>query len=123
MRASFLLVASLMASSAHSARTLFLSDTDMGQLRLTPGRSTILSFPVRPTKVVLANNGSFKVEFIENDLAVSALKPQAQGNLFVYMEGRRFAFDLRTVNAQGDEIVLVRDVIERESVPSLRRKP
>jgi hypothetical protein len=103
---------------AAKSRTVYLNDTDMTQVRIMPGRSTILNFPIRPTKVILGNQGSFTVEFVENDLALNALRSQAQGNLFAYMEGRRFAFDLRTVVGGGDEIVLVRDASERPA-----RKP
>ena len=98
---------------ATRARTVYLSETDMESIRVVPGRSTILSFPIKPNKVILGNQGMFAVEYVENDLAIAALRSDARGNLFVYMEGRRFAFDLVTVSASGDEIILVRDVVEK----------
>ena len=55
----------------------------------------------------------FAVEYIESDLAVTALQPGAHSNLFVYLEGRRFGFDLST-GSPGDEIVLVRDSADRK---------
>ena len=63
--------------------------------------------------MILGNQGLFAVEYVENDLAIAALRGEAKGNLFVYMEGRRFAFDLATISAGGDEIILVRDVVEK----------
>ena len=99
---------------AAKARTVYLSETDMASIRVVPGRSTVLSFPIKPNKVILGNQGMFAVEYVENDLAIAALRGQARSNLFVYMEGRRFAFDLATVPASGDEIILVRDVVEKE---------
>ena len=98
---------------ATRARTVYLSETDMESIRVVPGRSTILSFPIKPNKVILGNQGMFAVEYVENDLAIAALRGDAKGNLFVYMEGRRFAFDLVTVSASGDEIIQVRDVVEK----------
>ncbi len=114
MKASivFLIFVSLSAFGA-KARTVYLSETDMASVRMVPGRSTILSFPIKPNKVILGNQGMFAVEYVENDLAIAALRGEARGNLFVYMEGRRFAFDLSTVSAGGDEIILVRDVVEK----------
>lgn len=106
------LIASLSAFGA-KARTIYLSETDMASIRVVPGRSTILSFPIKPNKVILGNQGLFAVEYVENDLAIAALRAEARGNLFVYMEGRRFAFDLATVAASGDEIILVRDSVEK----------
>jgi hypothetical protein len=111
-RAALLLVVVSLSAFAAKARTVYLSETDMASIRVVPGRSTILSFPIKPNKVILGNQGMFAVEYVENDLALAALRGEARGNLFVYMEGRRFAFDLSTVSGSGDEIILVRDVVE-----------
>jgi hypothetical protein len=111
-RAALLLVFVSLSAFAAKARTVYLSETDMASIRVVPGRSTILSFPIKPNKVILGNHGMFAVEYVENDLALAALRGEARGNLFVYMEGRRFAFDLSTVSGSGDEIILVRDVVE-----------
>ncbi len=108
-------------SFAAPARTVYLSESTMATIRVVPGRSTILSFPVKPNKVILGNHGLFAVEYVENDLAVAALRSEARSNLFVYMEGRRFAFDLRT-SPQGDEIILVRDAVEKEIEKLIRGK-
>ena len=99
---------------AAQARTLYLTEKKTEQVRVGTNRSTILSFPVRPSKVILGNQGSFSVEYIESDLAISLLKVPAHTNLFVYLEGRRFGFDLKGVDGIGDEIVLVRDADERK---------
>lgn len=94
---------------AKKARTVFLTDKKMESVSVAPGRSVILSFPSRPTKVIVGNQGLFAVEYVENDLAVAALRNPAHSNLFVYLEGRRFGFDLRTTAGEGDQILLVRD--------------
>lgn len=99
---------------ASQARTVYLSDKKTETINVGVGRSSILSFPSRPTKVILGNQGMFGIEYVENDIAIAALKAPAQSNLFVYLEGRRFGFDLRTVGDKGDEIVLVRDSDERK---------
>lgn len=106
------MLASLAAFAAR-ARTVYLTEMDMASIRIVPGRSTILNFPIKPNKVILGNQGMFAVEYVENDLAIAALRGKARGNLFVYMEGRRFAFDLTTTDSGGDEIVLVRDAVEK----------
>jgi len=109
----FLMIACCFSAFATKARTVYLSETDMASIRIVPGRSTILSFPIKPNKVILGSQGMFAVEYVENDLAIAALRGEARGNLFVYMEGRRFAFDLGTVSGSGDEIILVRDWVEK----------
>lgn len=75
-------------------------------------RGTVLSFPVKPTKVVLGKNGSFGIEYVENDLAISPLGSTSRSNLFVYLQGRRFSFDLFTDSNKGCAVVSVRDAFE-----------
>lgn len=96
-------------AEAKKARTVYLNDKKMETISISPGRSTILSFPSKPSKVIVGNQGLFAVEYVENDLAIAAVRTPAHSNLFVYLEGRRFGFDLRTTAGGGDQIVLVRD--------------
>lgn len=99
---------------AQKARTVFLTDKKMERISVASGRSVIINFPARPSKVIVGNQGLFAVEYVENDLAIAALRSSASSNLFVYLEGRRFGFDLSTTSGQGDEIVLVRDADDRK---------
>ena len=97
---------------AAGVRTVRLDQTSVAHIYISPGRSTILSFPSKPAKVILGNQGVFAVEYVENDLAIAALSGRSHSDLFVYLEGRRFAFDLTAIPNGGDTIVLVRDAIE-----------
>lgn len=101
-------------AAASKARTLYLTDKKMEPILVGIGKSTILSFPSRPTKVILGSKGLFAIEYVENDIALAPLTAPAHSNLFVYLEGRRFGFDLRTTGEGGDEIVLIRDAEERK---------
>jgi hypothetical protein len=104
---------------ASEVRTVRLTQTMVARIQVTPGKSTVLSFPSKPTKVILGNQGVFAIEYVENDLAVAALAAHSRSNLFVYLEGRRFAFDLVAVPSGGDAIVLVRDAPPDEA----KKKP
>jgi hypothetical protein len=97
------------AALANGVRTLKLNQTTVGKVFLTTGRSTVLSFPTKPNKVILGSQGGFGIEYVENDLAIAPLGGHSHSNLFVYEEGRRFAFDLIVVPGNADSIVLVRD--------------
>lgn len=99
---------------ASQARSVYLSDKRTENVTIVPGRSTILSFPSHPMKVILGNQGLFAIEYVENDIAIAAIKAPARSNLFVYLEGRRFGFDLKTAPDKGDELVLVRDSEDRK---------
>ena len=98
---------------ARKARTIYMNDKKMEPISVGLGRSTILSFPMKPNKVIFGNQGLFAVEYVDNDLAIAALRPGAHSNLFVYVEGRRFGFDLATSGGAGDEIVLIRDTVDK----------
>lgn len=97
---------------AKEARTVKLNDRKVAQIYVRAGRSTILNFPLKPSKVILGNTGAFAVQYIENDLAISPLTAGASSNLFVYLQGRRFGFDLVPSQA-ADEIVIVRDILDK----------
>jgi hypothetical protein len=103
---------------AADARTLKPDDKKVGKIYVSFGKSTVLSFPGKPTKVVLGSKGAFTLEYIDTDLALAALNPNAQSNLFVYVQGRRFAFDLISRSKNADEIVLVRDLNVQSAVMS-----
>ncbi len=96
---------------AQEVKTVYLSDTQVASIPVLI-RGTVLSLPTKPSKVILGNTGSFGIEYVENDLAISPLKSNARSNLFVYMLGRRFTFDLRASEVGGQSIVVVRDAIE-----------
>ena len=106
---------------AKDVRTLRLDQTTVARIFISPGRSTILSFPSKPAKVILGNQGVFAVEYVENDLAIAALSGRSHSDLFVYLQGRRFAFDLVVIPAGGDTIVLIRDAVE-DPPHSLKQK-
>lgn len=75
----------------------------------------------------MGDQGLFAIEYVESDLAIAPVKSGATTNLFVYLEGRRFSFELIALPSHGDfdEIVLVRDglsKLENENTKNLNRK-
>lgn len=96
---------------AQEVRKIYLNDTQVATVNVLL-RGTVLSLPTKPSKVILGSAGSFGIEYVENDLAISPLRANARSNLFVYMYGRRFAFDLKASSSGGSSIVVVRDEIE-----------
>ena len=94
---------------AKEARVVKLNDKKVAKIYVRVGRSTILNFPIKPSKVILGNTGAFAVQYIEADLAISPLTAGASSNLFVYLSGRRFGFDLVSA-LNSDEVVIVRDI-------------
>ncbi|MCY4524705.1 MAG: pilus assembly protein N-terminal domain-containing protein, partial [Halobacteriovoraceae bacterium] len=89
-------------------RTVRTNDQQIAQIRLKIGKSTLLSFPERPTKIVMGNPDFFTVEFVENDLSLNP-KGIVETNLFVYTKQNVFAFLLRVASSgQYDDLVHVK---------------
>ena len=93
---------------AKDAKTIRLDDKSTATITIS-GRGTVLNMPTKPTKVVLGRANSFGIEYCDSDLIISPLSPTSRSNLFVYMLGRRFSFDLVTSMAEGSAVILVRD--------------
>lgn len=98
---------------AEEAKTVRLSESEAAKILIST-RGTVLSFPAKPTKVILGRNGSFGIEYVENDLAISPLSTASRSNLFVYVLGRRFAFDLVASSKEGTSVIQVRDTIIKD---------
>lgn len=99
-------------SEASPVRRLRLNSEAIAEIKVST-KGTVLSFPTKPQKVLLGKKNSFGLEYIENDIAISPLSVKSLSNLTVYLDGRRYTFKLMTSEGQGDEIVLIRDSLER----------
>lgn len=96
------------ASAAAAEKAIPCDDKQTRPVRVAFGRITTINFPFKPKEVV---PGALIFDFkqIKNDLLVSALRASGRTNVVVYLENRRCAFDLITVHAGGDDILIVKD--------------
>jgi hypothetical protein len=92
-----------------SLRIVKCDESKMIDVFIKPNFGTIINFPVKPDNVVLGGPRQFAIEYIKNDLALTALSSNANTNLFVYLLGRRCGFHLITSGSQFDNLVQVRD--------------
>lgn len=96
------------AALAAAEKTIPCDDKQTRSVRVAYGRITTINFPYRPKEVV-PGAAIFDFKQIKNDLLVSALRPSGRTNVVVYLENRRCAFDLITVQSGGDDILVVKD--------------
>ncbi len=92
-----------------SLRVVKCDESKMIDVFVRPNFGTIINFPVKPDNVVLGGQKQFGIEYIKNDIALTALTSNSNTNLFVYLLGRRCGFRLITSAAQQDNLVQVRD--------------
>lgn len=98
------------ASVAKDLRIVRPKDGVVTRILLSPGRTTILNFSSRPQKVLIGNQGAFSIQYVECDIAIAPLTFTSRSNLFVYMGGKRFSFDLVTSsNSAADTLVQIQD--------------
>ncbi len=101
------LVATAFARS-EKEKTIPCDDKQTRAVRVARGQITTINFPFRPKEVVPGAT-IFDFKQIKNDLLVSALHSSGRTNVVVYLDNRRCAFDLITVQNQGDDILIVKD--------------
>lgn len=106
-----LLMAFTINAFADEVKVIRLDEKTIGKVLIST-RGTVLSFPIKPSKVILGRAGTFGIEYVESDLAISPLNTAARSNLFVYLFGRRFSFDLITSPQGGSPVIRVLDAIE-----------
>lgn len=92
---------------AQSVKTIKLCDKNVAPISIST-KGTVLDFPSEPEKVILGTKGSFSIEYIRTDLAISPLSLSAKSNLFVYLQGRRFALDLSS-SPVGTSLYYIKD--------------
>lgn len=92
---------------AQNVKTIKLCEKNVASVSIST-KGTVLDFPSEPEKVIVGNKGSFSIEYIRTDLAISPLNMGAKSNLFVYLHGRRFSLDLSTSSA-GTSLYYIKD--------------
>ena len=102
----FCLGISINTYSRREIREVTSSQKTIRTIYLTMGRSTILSFPEKPVKIVLGNSNYFSIEYINNDVTIQPLR-KINTNMFVYTNsGKKYAILLRVGRKEKyDDIV------------------
>ena len=96
------------------ARVVKCEEFKVAPIYLRPNFGTVINFPIKPDNVLLGSDKQFGVQYIKNDIALTALSSNANTNMFVYLFGRRCAFLLTTSSGRYDSIVKVRDPDENK---------
>ncbi len=96
---------------AGTVKTVYADENTVLDLVISTS-GTVLSFPTKPSKVLLGKNDAYHVEYIDEDLAILPKSYGSQSNLFVYVLGRRFSLNLRTAGS-APAVYRIRDQKEK----------
>ena len=99
---------------AYAAKNVKCDENRSLQVLVKPNFATVFSFPIKPDQVVMGSKNQFAVEYIKNDLAVTALNYNANTNMFVYLLGRRCGFQLKASLSASESLIKVMDPDENK---------
>ena len=77
-------------------RHVEVSKDEIVSVRTSIGIATIIQVPDRPNSVVVGDQDSFKVEYLDQAITIKPLVGGARSNLYVYTDYRRFNIELIT---------------------------
>jgi hypothetical protein len=110
------------AGQLSAARVIKCDESKMQSVFIKPNYGTVISFPIKPDNVVLGGKNQFSVEYIKNDLAITALSSNANTNLFVYLLGRRCGFQLNASYSKHESLIKVQDPEETKIKVNIERE-
>lgn len=82
-------------------RTVEVNADQVVTVKTSLGIATIIQVPDRPNSVVVGDQDSFKVEYLDQAITIKPLSPGAKSNLYVYTDWKRYNIELVT-GQQGD---------------------
>lgn len=87
-------------------RTVEVASDQVVTVRTSLGIATIIQVPDRPNSVVVGDQDSFKVEYLDQAITIKPLTMGARSNLYVYTDWKRYNVELVSgPQSQADYVV------------------
>jgi hypothetical protein len=105
-------------------RRIAVKSDQIVTVRTALGIATIIQVPDRPNSVVVGDQDSFKVEYLDQAITIKPLHPGARSNLYVYTDYQRYNVQL-TTGSEGvaDYVVYLEHPKVKETKSSLAWMP
>ena len=94
--ASLLIFASFSDLAFARVRKVPVSGDQIVTVKTAIGIATIIQVPDRPNSVVVGDQESFKVEYLDQAITIKPLHSGAKSNLYVYTDWKRYNVQLTT---------------------------
>lgn len=96
---------------ASQVKEMKLKSSDVGIINTALGYSTVLQLSQKPLNVVLGDQSSFRVEFINDSITLKPLRAGAKTNIFIFTDNDRFNLTVKAGPiALVDYVVRIRRV-------------
>ena len=94
------------SDAAQRVRRVPVQGDQIVTVRTSIGIATIIQVPDRPNSVVVGDQDSFKVEYLDQAITIKPLNSGAKSNLYIYTDWRRFNVELISgAEATADYVV------------------
>lgn len=101
---------------AEKVRNVEVKDDQIVTVRTSLGIATIIQVPDRPNSVVVGDQDSFKVEYLDQAITIKPLASTARSNLYVYTDWKRYNVELVTGNQEvADYVVYLKNPKKTQS--------
>lgn len=104
------------SEESHRVRRVSPLQDQIVTVRTALGIATIIQVPDRPNSVVVGDQDSFKVEYLDQAITIKPLHGNAKSNLYVYTDWRRYNIQL-IAGPEGvaDYVVYLQSTSEKKS--------
>lgn len=85
-------------------------------VKTSVGIATIIQVPDRPNSVVVGDQDSFKVEYLDQAITIKPLSSKAKTNLYIYTDWRRFNVELVSGPENLSDYVVYLDIPKEKAV-------
>lgn len=82
------------SEAANRVRRVSVQGDQIVTVRTSIGIATIIQVPDRPNSVVVGDQNSFKVEYLDQAITIKPLMSGAKSNLYIYTDWKRFNVEL-----------------------------
>lgn len=94
-------LATTAAMANSKVRRVIVNGDQIVTVRTALGIATIIQVPDRPNSVVVGDQNSFKVEYLDQAVTIKPLQPGAKTNIYIYTDWKRYNVEL----ISGSEVV------------------
>lgn len=89
-------------------------------VRTATNIATIIQVPDKPNSLVVGDQNSFKVEYLDRAITIKPLHSRARSNLFIYTDSRRFNVQLVTEGEAAADYVVYLENVRKPPVAEAR---
>jgi len=107
--------------ASERVRKIAIEPDQIATVRTALGIATIIQVPDRPSSVVVGDQGSFKVEYLDQAITIKPLGMGAKSNLYIYTDWRRYNVQLISGSESSADYVVYLVNPRKQRTPESKR--